>query len=135
MTSYRNFARDALKQHLKDGEYHDDEVERFLARLFYVAVDARSDKGWDELKALLDEGPDRVRAFYLAVGPSLFGDISDTDPRARADHRRNPDRGGKADRPGPRIGQGAERHASARCSAKTRSSASTIISARRRCRT
>ena len=30
-----------------------------------------------DLKALLDEGPDRVRAFYLAVGPALFGDISE----------------------------------------------------------
>ena len=74
---YRGFARDALKQHLKAGEYHDDEVETFLARLFYVAVDARSEKGWPELKALLDEGQDRVRAFYLAVGPALFGDISE----------------------------------------------------------
>jgi glucose-6-phosphate 1-dehydrogenase len=74
---YRSFARDALKEHLKAGEYHDDEVETFLARLFYVAVDARSEKGWPELKALLDEGKDRVRAFYLAVGPALFGDISE----------------------------------------------------------
>jgi hypothetical protein len=53
---YRSFARDALKEHLKAGEYHDDEVETFLARLFYVAVDARSEKGWPELKALLDAG-------------------------------------------------------------------------------
>ncbi len=74
---YRGFARDALTQHLKDGEYHDDEVDTFLQRLFYVAVDARSEKGWPELKALLDEGQDRVRAFYLAVGPALFGDISE----------------------------------------------------------
>jgi len=74
---YRNFARDALREHLKAGEYQDDEVENFLARLFYVAVDARSDKGWPELKALLDEGAERIRAFYLAVGPGLFGDISE----------------------------------------------------------
>jgi glucose-6-phosphate 1-dehydrogenase len=74
---YRNFARDALTQHLKDGEYAEDEVNRFLERLFYVSVDARSDQGWSELKGLLDEGRDRVRAFYLAVGPGLFGDISE----------------------------------------------------------
>jgi glucose-6-phosphate 1-dehydrogenase len=77
MTSIAASRRDALKEHLKAGEYHDDEVETFLARLFYVAVDARSEKGWPELKALLDEGKDRVRAFYLAVGPALFGDISE----------------------------------------------------------
>lgn len=74
---YRSFARDALKEHLKDGEYAEDEVDRFLERLFYVSVDARSDQGWSELKGLLDEGSDRVRAFYLAVGPGLFGDISE----------------------------------------------------------
>ena len=75
--AYRSFAREALRQHLKAEELLDDEVENFLARLFYVSVDAKSDKGWPDLKALLDEGADRVRAFYLAVGPTLFGDISE----------------------------------------------------------
>ncbi|MDF1610147.1 glucose-6-phosphate dehydrogenase [Hoeflea sp. YIM 152468] len=74
---YRAFARDALKLHLKPQEYDNDEIERFLARLFYVAVDAKSDRGWPELTAILAEGADRVRAFYLAVGPALFGDISE----------------------------------------------------------
>jgi len=75
--AYRAFGREALKEHLKDGEWDEDQVEQFLARLFYVAVDAKSDRGWADLKALLDEGQDRVRAFYLAVGPALFGDISE----------------------------------------------------------
>ena len=75
--AYRNFAREALKQHLKNDELKEDDVQQFLARLFYVAVDAKSDRGWADLKALLDEGQDRVRAFYLAVGPALFGDISE----------------------------------------------------------
>ncbi|MCY0149974.1 glucose-6-phosphate dehydrogenase [Hoeflea sp. G2-23] len=74
---YRAFARDALKEHLAKTEYQEADIEQFLARLFYVSVDARSDKGWDELKAILEEGADRVRAFYLAVGPGLFGDISE----------------------------------------------------------
>ena len=75
--AYRAFGREALKEHLKDGEWDEDQVDQFLARLFYVAVDAKSDRGWADLKALLDEGQDRVRAFYLAVGPALFGDISE----------------------------------------------------------
>ncbi|MGA1800722.1 glucose-6-phosphate dehydrogenase [Rhizobium sp. HT1-10] len=74
---YRNFAQAALKEHLKKGEYKDEEVAKFLARLFYVPVDARSDAGWDKLKKLLDDGKDRVRAFYLAVAPAIFGDISE----------------------------------------------------------
>ena len=74
---YRTFARAALKEHLKAGEYADAAVEAFLDRLFYIPVDAKSDNGWSELAALLEEGRERTRAFYLAVGPSLFGDISE----------------------------------------------------------
>lgn len=74
---YRNFAREALKKHLKPGEYNDAAVDEFCKRLFYVPVDAKSDQGWDQLKKLLDEGKDRVRAFYLAVAPSIFGPISE----------------------------------------------------------
>ncbi|MBW9051706.1 glucose-6-phosphate dehydrogenase [Rhizobium mesosinicum] len=73
---YRKFAKDALKEHLKKGEYDEAEVEKFCSRLFYVSVDARTDSGWDQMKKLLDEGKDRVRAFYLAVAPAIFGDIS-----------------------------------------------------------
>jgi glucose-6-phosphate 1-dehydrogenase len=73
---FRRFASDALKEHVKDG-LDDAQVERFLKRLFYVAVDAKSEKGWSDLKELLAEGEDRIRAFYLAVAPSLFGSISE----------------------------------------------------------
>lgn len=73
---YRKFAKDALNEHLKKGEYDEAEVQKFCARLYYVSVDARTDAGWDQLKKLLDEGKDRVRAFYLAVAPGIFGDIS-----------------------------------------------------------
>lgn len=74
---YRKFAQDALRQHLKPGEYDDAEVADFCRRLFYVPVDAKSENGWDDLKRLLDESKDRVRAFYLAVAPGIFGDISE----------------------------------------------------------
>ena len=74
---YRKYASDALKEHLKSSDFEAAEVDKFCARLFYVSVDAKADKGWDTLKKLLDEGKDRVRAFYLAVGPSLFGDFAE----------------------------------------------------------
>ncbi len=74
---YRKFATEALKKFLKPGEYTEEAVARFTARLFYVSVDAGSEKGWDNLRKLLDEGKDRVRAFYLAVGPAFFGPISE----------------------------------------------------------
>jgi glucose-6-phosphate 1-dehydrogenase len=74
---YRKFAKDALKEHLKSGEYDEAQVTKFCERLFYVPVDAKSDNGWDVLKKLLEEGKERVRAFYLAVAPGIFGDIAD----------------------------------------------------------
>ena len=74
---FREFAEDALRKHLRQDEYDNDEVAKFCARLFYVSVDAKSDQGWDTLKSLLDAGKDVVRAFYLAVSPSIFGDIAD----------------------------------------------------------
>lgn len=74
---YRKFAQDALKEHLKAGEYDDAQVTLFLNRLFYVPVDAKGSNGWDVLKKLLDEGKERIRAFYLAVAPGIFGDIAD----------------------------------------------------------
>ncbi|MFZ2101421.1 MAG: glucose-6-phosphate dehydrogenase [Oricola sp.] len=72
---YRNFAHEALKQYIKE-PLDGDEVNRFLGKLHYVSVDAKSDRGWDALKARLDVDPRKKRAYYLAVGPSLFGDIA-----------------------------------------------------------
>lgn len=73
--AYREFAKTALSEHLKDGEFQDEEIKRFLDRLHYVSIDAGSERGWDRLSKLLVDGKDRVRAFYLAVSPSIFGDI------------------------------------------------------------
>eukprot|EP01035_Chromulina_nebulosa_P016127 gene16127-21375_t len=73
---YRKFATEALKKFLKPDELTEDALARFSARLFYVSVDAGSEKGWDSLRKLLDEGKERVRAFYLAVGPQIFGSSS-----------------------------------------------------------
>ena len=74
---FREHADKALKEHLKDGEYDKDEVAKFLARIEYVPVDATTNKGWDALKKMLEPGKDRVRAFYMAVAPSIFGPICD----------------------------------------------------------
>ncbi|WP_152045287.1 glucose-6-phosphate dehydrogenase [Aureimonas psammosilenae] len=74
---YRAFARQALTDHVGAAALEDEAVERFLGRLHYRDVDARSDHGWNELRGLLDDGgQDRIRAFYLAVSPAIFGDIA-----------------------------------------------------------
>jgi glucose-6-phosphate 1-dehydrogenase len=66
--------RSALEAHATAAAKSSDKVSAFLKRLDYVQVDARGDTGWEVLAAKLR--PDVVRAFYLSVGPSLFGVIA-----------------------------------------------------------
>ncbi|WP_417690684.1 glucose-6-phosphate dehydrogenase [Roseibium sp.] len=70
---YRNWAEEALNEHVSDVEA--DKLARFLKLLVYVKVDLGSGDGWNDLKAVLDDRPDVIRAFYLSVGPDLFGTI------------------------------------------------------------
>ncbi|MBW3097335.1 glucose-6-phosphate dehydrogenase [Pseudohoeflea coraliihabitans] len=74
--AYRDYARTALEDHVAPADRDLDNIEEFLQRLHYVSIDARSERGWDQLQTLLAEGNERVRAFYLAVRPALFGDIA-----------------------------------------------------------
>lgn len=73
---FRSFAEKALLDHVPEKELDKEKMSDFLNRLHYVSVDARSERGWEDLKTLLGE-EDRIRAFYLAVGPSIFGDIAE----------------------------------------------------------
>ncbi|MBH0236802.1 glucose-6-phosphate dehydrogenase [Methylobrevis albus] len=73
--AYRAEVQAALEAHLRREELDKKAVDKFLSRIHYVACDATTDTGWPDLVALLDEGKDRVRAFYLATGPDLFGPI------------------------------------------------------------
>lgn len=65
----------ALRKYLKPEEIEGDVWERFLKRLVYVPVDVVGESGWPELHSVLTEGVDRVRVFYLATSPDLFGPI------------------------------------------------------------
>ena len=48
----------------------------FVERLTYVAVDGTGEgSGWDELKSALDPDPDKIRLFYLALPPSIYGQV------------------------------------------------------------
>jgi glucose-6-phosphate 1-dehydrogenase len=81
--SRRHMERDAFRASVREAltKYNDldggspEIVDRFIARLDYIAVDATSEAGWPELAAFL--GPDaRTRAYYMATGPDLFGPIA-----------------------------------------------------------
>ena len=72
---FRKATREALAKYLRESERDDPEIEPFLNILSYVEVDAASDHGWDDLASVLKDGEDKIRAFYLAVGPDLFDEI------------------------------------------------------------
>lgn len=74
--AYRVMTRAALEQFLPGPDRDPISIDAFLGMLSYVAVDASGDLGWSDLAAVLNEEPEKIRAFYLAVGPDLFDDIS-----------------------------------------------------------
>jgi glucose-6-phosphate 1-dehydrogenase len=72
---YRAATEAALAKHVPEGERDPAAVATFLKRLHFVSVDAQATAGWTDLVKMLKEGAERVRAFYLAVAPELFGPI------------------------------------------------------------
>ncbi len=72
---YRAYAKTAITEHLKPEEIDAAALDKFVARLSYVAVDAKTGDGFDGLKKKIGDSA-CIRAFYLAVAPALFGDIA-----------------------------------------------------------
>ncbi len=72
---YRAFASKAISEHVKPEEIDKAQLKTFLARLSYVAVDAKTGDGFPKLKKAIGDSKN-VLVFYLAVAPALFGDIS-----------------------------------------------------------
>jgi glucose-6-phosphate 1-dehydrogenase len=72
---YRETVRSALKEHVDAGDLHPEEVENFLGRLSYISLDATGHRGWPNLAQWLASSGDRVRVFYLATAPDLFGPV------------------------------------------------------------
>ncbi len=56
---------------------HDDAtLERFIGRLSHVSLDVEEDHDWPRFVDVLGRDPERVRVFYLACAPAIFGAIS-----------------------------------------------------------
>jgi glucose-6-phosphate 1-dehydrogenase len=72
---FRAFAKKAIEGHTTEEERKPDVIARFLSRLSYVPLDASQDQGWDRLRSVLESGSERIRVFYLATAPDLFGPI------------------------------------------------------------
>jgi glucose-6-phosphate 1-dehydrogenase len=64
----------ALRQHVAPEHLDEPCLRRFLARLHYIALDVANASDWGELAARCDD-PERIRVFYLATSPDLFGPV------------------------------------------------------------
>jgi glucose-6-phosphate 1-dehydrogenase len=68
--------RDSLRARLADSEYSEEFWQSYSSRLQYVQTDALDPSNWQGLKSALDGFEDRIRVFYLATAPNLFGPIA-----------------------------------------------------------
>src|ERR1700693_4247587 len=71
---YRERAAQALAKHVAQADQDPETISRFLAQLHYVSIDATApDADWSRFGPVLDDT--RVRVFYLATSPDLYGPI------------------------------------------------------------
>ncbi len=70
---YRQVAREAVEEHVS--EVDQEVLSAFLGQIHYLAIDAKGDKGWSELRDLIRF--EVINAFYFSVAPSLFGDLAE----------------------------------------------------------
>ncbi len=73
---FREKAAAALKVHLPSKVLSGEALMRFQERLYYHHLDVLTPEGWDEFAAALEKAPSRIRSFYLATAPRLFGAIA-----------------------------------------------------------
>ena len=73
---FLNIVRDSLRARLTDSEYSVEFWQSFSQRLQYIATDAMDASNWQDLKTVLAGFEDRIRVFYLATAPKLFGPIA-----------------------------------------------------------
>ncbi len=71
---FRDRAAKALKKHVAQADRDTETIQRFLAQLHYISIDATApDADWSRFNSLLDDK--RVRIFYFATSPDLYGPV------------------------------------------------------------
>ena len=71
---FRRMVADAIAEFLPAAQQDEAAIKDFLTRLHYIAIDAKGEAGWPQLKAMTRD--DVVQAFYFSVAPALFGDLA-----------------------------------------------------------
>jgi glucose-6-phosphate 1-dehydrogenase len=72
---YRDKIRGELPRFVRASELDPETVDRFVARLSHVSLDIDDNDSWPPLVDVL-RGGERIRVFYLAIAPALFGPVS-----------------------------------------------------------
>jgi glucose-6-phosphate 1-dehydrogenase len=71
---FRQRAIMALEKHVPPPDQEQETMQRFIGQLFYIPIDATArNADWEQFRRVLDE--DRVRVFYLATSPDLYGPV------------------------------------------------------------
>ena len=70
---FRDFATAAIREFIGEAKRKDEDVQRFVEHLQYVAIDATGENGWPRLAELIrkDAGPQRsgfLSGFFALVG-------------------------------------------------------------------
>ena len=72
---YRELAAEALRHFVKSATFDEGVASRFLELVHYASVNGATAENWPNLAGYFDDAPpDRVRVFYLATAPGLYGD-------------------------------------------------------------
>ncbi|MEO0386813.1 MAG: glucose-6-phosphate dehydrogenase [Pseudomonadota bacterium] len=72
--AFQALVQEALSEFVAEADQTDADIQRFVEACDFVTLDALGTGGWAELGKKLR--PDVTRAFYLSVGPSLFGPLA-----------------------------------------------------------
>ena len=73
--SFRDRTLDALAKHVAKPDQDHDTMQRFAALVHYARGDAAREGGLEALSNALRDQPDRIRVFYLATSPDLYGAV------------------------------------------------------------
>ena len=75
--AYRERAAKALHDHVTKKDQDKAVIDKFLDRVFYATGNAAEPGGLKNLAKVLGEFKDRIRVYYLATSPDLYGPICD----------------------------------------------------------
>ena len=79
---FRRMSEDCCKDHLSSEEVSEEALAGFLKRLHYCRLASVEAAEMEPLAKLLDESPERLRIFYFATTPLLYGELVQSLSRA-----------------------------------------------------